>query len=191
MKNILILSLFILLVSCNNGDDQPNSSVNLLINGDIEDITNDWFFLSSMGSGASNNCFFGPTNEFSFSPENALKIQCDSVINDEIFYYYVQSIDPSGISTGSRIILSAQVKTENLIGEGLSIALRGDDDQGNRVFFETTQGSQLIIGTQDFTKYSVSLEDYPGGASIILAFLVYLPETTGTVYLDDISLSVE
>ena len=77
-------------------------------------------------------------------------------------------------------------------GEGVAIAIRTDDTvtpKGYAEAFVTTQGTAQISGSMGWREYSVTLNQVPLTAESITVYLIYLPGTTGTVYLDDISLS--
>lgn len=67
---------------------------------------------------------------------------------------------------------------------------QGDGD-GKLVFFETTEGKTAITDVKEFTEYSVTVGSYPDEADKLKFFLVYLANTTGTVYFDDIPLTAK
>ncbi|GAB3037757.1 hypothetical protein [Spirosoma pulveris] len=163
----------------------------LLTNGDIEQKIQGWSFGYDTPHPTNPNGYaFGFTSEAASSPQYSLKINCNQVRNDSAFSYYVQnSISMSTIPVGAKLTLKAKIKTA-LVGQGVSIAIRGDKGNAYGVFFVTTQGKTPITGTQEFTEYSVVLPSYPGGIDNLLVYLVYLPKTTGSVYFDDLSLTV-
>ena len=92
-----------------------------------------------------------------------------------------------------KIKLTVNIKTENLEGPGVAIALRCDGPEVNGQIqfsqFVTSQGTIPIKGTKDWTKYTVELDQKvrPGIETINVYFL-YLEDTSGTVYFDDASL---
>jgi hypothetical protein len=56
--------------------------------------------------------------------------------------------------------------------------------------FASTEGTIKINGTKDWTTYTVELkEKVRSDINNIRVFLFYLPETSGTVYFDDASLT--
>lgn len=163
----------------------------LLNNGDIEQKIQGWSFGYDTPNPTNPNGYaYGFTSEAASSPQYSLKINCNQVKNDTAFSYYVQnSIPMSTIPVGAKLTLKAKIKTA-LVGQGVSIAIRGDKGNKYGVFFVTTQGKTPITGTQDFTEYSIELPSFPSGIDDLLVFLVYLPKTTGYVYFDDVSLTV-
>jgi hypothetical protein len=58
------------------------------------------------------------------------------------------------IPYGRRLRLSCMIKLEDVdpLSDGVSIAIRGDDADGNGVFFYSTQGDVPIHGNEDWTK---------------------------------------
>jgi len=178
------------LSACKSNDAQPQDS-NLLKNGSVEQQSQNWFFNYDASHAANPNGFaFGHTSEAASSPQYSLKINCNAVKNDSAFCFYGQNNIPiSDIPVGAKLTLTAKIKPVNLTGQGVSIAIRGD--KGNQVvFFQTTQGTTPITGTSDFKQYSVTLDNYPGNIDNMLVFMVYLPKTTGYVYFDDLTLTV-
>jgi gamma-glutamyltranspeptidase len=95
------------------------------------------------------------------------------------------------IPVGKRLKLTAKIKTEDITGTGVSIAIRCDDSTYNEKakMFATTEEKVSIIGTNDWTQYQVELTDKvtPNIRSITV-FLTLLPKSGGTVWFDDISL---
>jgi hypothetical protein len=77
-------------------------------------------------------------------------------------------------------------------GAGVAIALRGDDPQAGTAWaeaFATTQGRMSISGSRDWLQYSVSLQDLDAAIGTITAFVILLPGTTGTAYVDDVTVT--
>lgn len=191
LQNLLFILLVVTILSCKKNENTliPSELTN---NGNIEKGFESWFFGFDVAHPKNpNNYTYGFTEEFAASPKNSLKINCNKVTNDTAFCFYSQTIPTTNLRVGSKLTLKVKIKTLNMVGEGISIAIRGDKTGANlqTVFFKTTQGVTQITGNQDFKEYSVSLESYAGDANEIFLFLVYLPKTTGSVYFDDISLT--
>ncbi|ADB41366.1 hypothetical protein [Spirosoma linguale] len=187
----LLLSLLILTLlvnSCKKEDAQPQTP--LLPNGDVEQKFQSWFFNYDTRNPTNPNGYdFGFTSEAASSPQYSLKINCNAIKNDTTFCYYgQQKIVTDNIPIGAKLTLKAKIKTV-LVGNGVSLAIRGDKN-GKAAFFATTEGKTAITGTKDFTEYSVVLDSYPGNIDNLQIFMVYLPKTTGYVYFDDVSLTV-
>ena len=179
----------LLLSACKKEETQPQTA--LLVNGNIDQSAQGWFFGTDTANPTNPNGYTsGVSTEAYSSPQYSLKINCGQVKDTATFCYYGQNSVPfNGISVGAKLTLKAKIKTA-LVGPGVSIAIRGDKGNTLGVFFATTQGKTPITGTRDFTEYSVVLDSFPGGIDNLLVYLVYLPKTTGSVYFDDLSLTV-
>ena len=193
MKNILQMLVLCLLVIFSFSCQKNTSSeplINLLTNGNIENDVFTWKVFFSPQSNP-NTSIVESTEEFSFSPKKSLKISCPKVNDNAAFSYFVQDISAANLKAGSKLTLTAKVRGVNLIGNGVSIALRGDATTGaaGTRFFKTTQDITPLRGTFDFREVTLSLDSYEGNADRIIVFLLLLPNTIGTVYFDDISLT--
>lgn len=94
------------------------------------------------------------------------------------------------IPTGKSLTLRVRIKGQ-LEGDGVSIAIRGDDTSnisGVGEQFATTQGPSPISGTFNWTEYGLNLDTIEPNIKSLTVYLIYLPNTTGTVYFDDVSL---
>jgi hypothetical protein len=131
--------------------------------------------------GESNHSGEISTTLFS-SPSSSLKI---SATEPTEFSYWRYAFSPEGIAQGSRLTMEVNVSLDNVTGEGVFIAIRGDSDDG-MVFFETTQGTTSITGTSPFTKFTVELPYYIERTKTLNLFLIMGDNSTGTAYFDDI-----
>jgi hypothetical protein len=93
------------------------------------------------------------------------------------------------------LTLKAFVKTDQVTGQGICLTLRADDTltaSGKAEMYATTQGKKIIMGSHDWTEYAVSFAvPLAYEMKSITIYLIFLPETSGTVYFDDITLSYE
>ena len=193
MKNILQMLILCLLVISSLSCKKSTPSeplINLLTNGNIENDIFTWKVFFSPQTNP-NTSILEPTEESSFSQKKSLKISCPKVNDNTAFCYFVQDISAANLKAGSKLTLTAKVKGVNLVGNGVSIALRGDATTGGSAsrFFKTTQDITPLRGTFDFREVTLSLDSYEGNADRIIVFLLLLPNTIGTVYFDDISLT--
>jgi len=128
------------------------------------------------------------TTEESFSPTRSLKISTTQSEPVNISFWG-QSIS-SNLPLGKDLLLSVRIKTKNLVGQGVSIALRADNTLTNPTpdGFTIVTTQTMINGTQDWTEYSVTMSSLRQDAVSIRIFLIYLTGTTGEVYFDEITL---
>jgi len=182
----ILLTLFsiILFSSCKKDDDMV---VEFLNNGSLEAGINgspdDWVFATG------NNIYdLDWTTEESHSPSRSLRISTETGDSTN-FAFWAQTFN-TDIPHGQDVTLNVWIKSE-LIGNGVSIVIRGDDTDfpdGTAEQFVTTQGSLDISGSFDWSEYSVKLENVDTDINSLTVYLVYLGGTAGTVYFDDVQL---
>lgn len=184
---ITLISLILLgsFSACN--DDPANPDViQLLVNSSVEagsQQPNKWFANTNGG-----NYVTAWSDDHAFTGSKSLKIISDENVGE--FAYWYQSIQ-SDIPHGRRLKLSSMIKLDHvdMNSDGVSIAVRGDDNLGKRVFFYTTQGDIPISGVEDWENYSIEMKsNIPEEVSSLWVFLILLDDTKGTVYFDDILL---
>jgi hypothetical protein len=129
------------------------------------------------------------TSEYSVSPSHSLKISRGGA-DESSFGFWAQTFLATDYFQAT-LTLRGSIRLDGAVGEGVAIAIRGDDTyvpSGRAEAFATTQGKVLIAGSQEWTEYSVTLENVPSSIKSITIYLIQLPYTQGTVYFDDISL---
>jgi len=185
----LILTLFsiILLSSCKKDEVVEDIVVEYLKNTTLEEgldgLPNDWGF--STGNNVYNVKW---TNEESHSPDKSLSISTET--RDSTNFAFWGQFFNSDIPHGQDGTLSAWIKGD-LVGNGVSIVIRGDDTdgpEGTAEQFVSTQGVTNINGNFDWTEYSVTLRSIETNIRSLTVYLLYNGGTTGTVYFDDIQL---
>jgi|GEM_PF-950783 hypothetical protein len=129
------------------------------------------------------------TDQESFSGRKSLNISIQNAHTDA-FAYWGQTIT-TNIPIGMDVTLRAKIKGD-LEGEGVSIALRGDDTtspSGPDAQFISTQYKTKITGQFNWKEYSIKLDNVDSSTQSLTVYLIYLPKTTGHVFFDDISLT--
>ena len=186
---LLVLSTILLFSGCKKDEEgQPTPTGIVLSNTGAEQgsggMPDDWWFRNGPYQ-------VGWTSEEAFEGDNSIKITSDSSDDDDFGFWAISSTE--GIEEGRRLRLQVSVKTVGVEGEGASIVIRGDDTttpQGSAELFISTQGDIYIGGTSDWKDYSVDLEDFISPTiQSITVYLVLLPNTSGTVYFDNIRLT--
>jgi len=171
--------LMTILTSCEKKDNQSE----LIVNGNVESglgVPNDWW-----PSAEKDNFNLMWTEEYSFSPKKSLMISRQTKSATD-FTYWTQVIY-NNIPIGKTVTLKVKIKG-NLTGDGISIAIRSDSDT-EMLQFVSSENISRIGGTFDWSEYSIQMPKIDVSTESLLIFLVYLPNTTGEVYFDDISLS--
>jgi hypothetical protein len=164
-------------------------SEQLLKNTDLETNPNEeypdersWFT-----SGTGNKFISSWTDEDSFSLTHSIKI-ARTTIDTINFWYWVQTYSGK-IPFGKTLKLTAIIKGVKLTGAGVALVIRCDGAPDQIIQFETTEGLRKITGTFNWTTYSVNLSAVDSKVRSIVVFLLYLQNTTGTVFFDDIMLT--
>jgi hypothetical protein len=105
------------------------------------------------------------------------------------FAYWSQTLRPDAFRDGP-VTLTARVRSE-LVGDGASIAIRGDDTSvasGDAESFATSQFATPITGSSGWVDRTVRLERLPANTKTLTVYLIFLPRTTGSVYFDAVTL---
>lgn len=180
-----LLSILLLFASCKKEDTPPTQ---LLENGNLEKYAGSGQPWYSMGYGTG---FASGWNAEDYSsPSHSLKIVRTQVPDplDTEFWYWYQTITRD-IPAGKKLTLSANIKGIDLYGDGVAIAIRGDAGSTEKQF-ATTQYAITITGNFDWTTYTLDFPAVESDITTLLVFLIYLPNTNGIAYFDDIELTV-
>ena len=187
IKSLYAVFLLLLFISCNEEEDQTISQ--LLANTDIEQG-------SVAPAGWITNQLDGSGLEFIWNEQEASSgsrsLQIQKISDETEVWGYWAQIFQGDIPHGKNIELSAMIKGNDIQGTGISISVRADREglASSEGQFVTTQGTIPINGTFDWKNERIVLNDLKPDVSRILVFLIYLQETTGEIYFDDVTLSV-
>jgi len=101
---------------------------------------------------------------------------------------FTTSFKPTFIKEGAILELKATIRTENVIGDGVALALRINSK--NEEYFDvsgwdSTQDVTPIKGTMS-REYSLIIPYYPSDVDYGRIFLLFLPNSKGKVSIDDI-----
>ena len=166
---------------------QMESIDQLLVNADMESTPN-----AGWWKGYTNETGFDlsySTAEF-VSPGQSLRITSDRD-HGSAFAFWGQSVRVTN-PINMELTLTAAIKLDQVTGEGVAIAIRGDDTHpmaGSAESFATTQGRFTLDGTEDWQTVQVKLQDMPSDIQTVTVYFILLPHATGTVYFDDAVLS--
>jgi hypothetical protein len=187
MKHTLILcALFLTFMGCK---DDPEPAIQLLVNTDMDagaTSPNSWWDLEQTVYTTEW------TTEETSSGTRSLKISATQSDTTN-FAFWSQSY-VGAIPVGKDVLLSVKVKCKNVSGTGISIAIRGDNAETSNSIaeqFSTSQGITNISGEFDWTTYQVRLNKIQSDIKSLTVYFVFLPNTIGTVYFDDASLTVQ
>lgn len=124
--------------------------------------------------------------------QRALKIQRTSEVLDH--FTWRQTL-VNRVQRNKALVLRVMIRTENLSDPGAALMIRADNTEepkGPAEQLVSSQGFVDILGSQEWTAYSLHLpEGLDRGLESLSVYLVLLPEATGTVYFDEITLAYE
>ncbi len=186
MKNIFVISLLLMMLfACKStGDADPGTFT--LLNGSAE---KGFAGPSGWGRKEGDNVYFiWAKNEF-HSGERSLKIQQKKP--KRVFSAWTQTVSKN-IPHGEKLTLRVFIRTEDVKGPGVVIAMRGDitkQKNGSGEMFVTSHRKKIINGSADWMEYSISFkEPIRNDIKSITVSLILLKKTTGSVYFDDVEL---
>jgi hypothetical protein len=184
MKKLLPVVVALLIFSCKKDEPAPEP-VEIAVNGNLENGSTSldgWF---TSGSNSVFNIEW--TDTYASSGSKSIMISSDAGDSQQFAYWGEQICD--NVRVGKKIVLKVKVKA-NLVGTGVSLALRADDSRTSTsgLEFVSTQQFKSITGTFDWQEFSVEMSAVPNGTQCLDIFLVYLQNTSGEVYFDDVSL---
>jgi hypothetical protein len=164
----------------------------LLLNSDVEE---GYLWQDTWTTGISvagdTTIQFDWTEEESASPSHSLKMSASSFTSEGSFGYWSQIVGlQPGQYAGATLEFSTSILLDEVLGTGVSILLSAYDESMNPVGAVGTQFAEVIRGSHWWREYSVRLPDLSADAHTLYVYLVYLSETRGAAYFDDIELKV-
>lgn len=182
----LLILAFVLVSGCKKEEEASEEAVipTQLLGDTNAEYLGGSFWYSTI---AANGFFLGRIDNVFLSPTHSFTISRTTPDSVNIAYY--AQIYNLKMPVGDNLTLKAHIKGVNLEGEGVSIMILCNDENNTPVQYEGTEGTISITGTFDWTPYTIDLLDLQSSVKTIYVFLIYLTDTTGTVYFDDITLT--
>ena len=103
----------------------------------------------------------------------------------DVFGGLMQSITPDTFR-GKRVRLSGQLKTRDIVGEGV-LWMRVDGTQSGQMLAFDNMSKRPVQGTTDWKKYEIVLDVSPDAASVHFGALL---NGSGTLWVDDLQFEV-
>ena len=194
-RKFLSIPILFILTQCVEKNDPLPSNTQLLRNSDLElslDSVHPW-----RATNPSPFELFVSTEVFR-SPNRALAIS-NNDINARSAGVWSQTYTGDMPRTGRSLRLKAYIKGENIrrdgVGSNVYLAIRTfhEEARSQSTFgrFVSTENIASISGTFDWAPLSLTLPAIQENVSSIVVYLVMTSGVTGTVYFDDITLTVE
>ncbi|MCR9015655.1 hypothetical protein [Aquiflexum gelatinilyticum] len=195
MKRIsLLIPIFALFISCTEDDGLPVNT-QLLKNSDLESpdgSISPWVPVTEPGFN------LGSSTEVFRSSKKSLFIENSDSLNTNSATWR-QSYNGPMPSKGMKLVLRAHLKGDNIELKGpesnvfISIRVFPVEDSNGNTFgrYVTTQNQIGVSGTFEWTQLRLTLPNTPEEVDNIVVYLVMGSRTTGKIYFDDITLTVE
>jgi len=187
------LTILPILLSCERKTTGPEA-IELLLNGQVEG----GFFHPAYWSqyvypfSARYEYELDWTQAEYQSSSHALMIRREGIGDPTAFACWSQEIDvETGSLTGKELHFSAAVRLQNVSGEGIYLNAFADNSAGETVASAVTQGTHTIAGWHAWTMYAVTSDPLPEDVCRLRIYLIMPGGVSGTVYFDDLSLTVE
>lgn len=194
-KGLLIFSTCLLFWQCDFGKDGLPANSQLLRNSDISlspDTVSPWVPITADGFtvGVSQEIFL--LGNRSLFIENQDSLNANSAL-------WRQTYNGPMPSEGRRLTLRAHLKGENIElkrpNSNVYISIRMfpvEDREGTTINrFFSSQNRIRVQGTFDWQPLAITIPSVPRDIEYIMVYLVMGPGTTGKVYFDDITLTVQ
>ena len=192
---MLIISICLLFLQCDFGQDGLPVNSQLLKNSDISlspDTVSPWVPVSAAGFtlGVSQDTFLVGNRSLYIENQDSLNVNAA---------LWRQTYDGPMPSNGVKLTLRAYLKGENIElkkpESNVYISIRMfpvEDRDGTTINrFLTSQNRVKVFGTFDWQPLAITIPSVPKDIEFIMVYLVMGPGTIGKVYFDDITLTVE
>jgi len=186
-----LIAAAIIVAACSKNPANAGGEIQLIMNSNIEEGQYQPAYWSFSTNPRSTNLTYSSdwsTNE-SHSPSHSLKIGLDSWQEDPAAYaYWYQFIYPyPDRFAGQKMKLELYFKLDGVSGGGIEILLSALKD----VETVTSVRKGPFFGTSNWQSVTASIESIPSGIETIIVYLIFGSSTSGTVYFDDITLTVK
>ena len=105
---------------------------------------------------------------------------------DETLFWRFRTDELDDIPETGDVIIEASFRMQNVEGGGVAIA-GGFDKDSQLLSFASSETASTFTGTNVFQTVSITVPYYPNTPSVVSIILAFLPNTTGLVFFDDIT----
>ncbi len=157
---------------------------------DIDSLATGWEFATAMGATAFL-CQGTIVSNTVHSASHALSLGCQTSALDERSQW-LYTFDKPDVPIGTKLVLKAHIKTEELNGDGIVIAFYGENDTTSQLpFFYFSTELYQIKGTRDWEEYQLPfLAYFPNGVDRMKVAFIAGRNTTGKAWIDDVKLEL-
>ncbi len=140
---------------------------------------------------APNANFTGTIAENPLNQSRSIKLSNTGKFENSKLGGWIIQLDKPDIQEGVDLKFSTQIIAEDLKGEGINLVLRTySGDTTERVISSATSKKLTNLSNLSSVTEALTLVYYPSNVQQIEIILQILPNTSGTVYFDDLNLSV-
>jgi hypothetical protein len=173
-------ALILFILSC---EKESETALQYITNSKLENQNSSWF-----SNGDTTIFEMVRTTENSHSPDHSLLISRTDLNSNPYEFAFWSQFFTEKIPVGKQLTLRVWIKGVDLTGNGISLVVR-TDGEFNQLQFATTQYMTTISGTFDWTEYTLDFPAVDPETKQLWIFLVFLDNTTGKVYFDDVTLT--
>ena len=155
------------------------------INSDLEESDGGWNLLTTLNGSTQGIITGSRTTDDAASGDFSLTITSSQSV-DETHFWRMRLVDVTGLPETADLNLEAKVRLQSVQGEGILVGGAIDVD-GEIISSGETEN--LTGTTNGFQTFNVTIPYWPNRSATLTILLLVLPETTGVVYFDDITLN--
>lgn len=156
------------------------------INSGLEDSDEGWSFITTQNLLNRSAVTGVRTSQAAASGDFSLGLQTTQEFDETLFWRF-RTDELNDIPETAEVIIEVKFRMQNVEGGGVAIA--GGLDKNNEVLsFTSTENNEIFTGTGVFQTHTLIIPYFPNTSAFVSIILAFLPNTTGLVFFDDITI---
>ncbi len=156
------------------------------INSGLEVSDEGWVFLTTKDFLKRSAVTGARTSQAASSGEFSLGLQVTENLDETLFWRF-RTDELNIIPETADVLIEVKFRMQNVEGGGVAIA--GGFDKDNEILsFNSTETVEEFVGTSVFQTHTLTIPYFPNTSAVVSIILAFLPNTTGLVFFDDITL---
>ncbi len=155
------------------------------INSGLEESGEGWSFITTQDFLNKSAVKGFRTSQAAASGNFSLGLETTKEFDETLFWRF-RTDELNDVPQTADIIVEVKFRMQNVEGGG--VALAGGFDKDNEILsFATTEAKETFTGTSVFQTQTFTIPYYPNTSAVVSIILAFLPNTTGLVFFDDIT----